>query len=302
MSDTKTAREPGMDEILASIRSMISSQPLTAPPLPGNGLPPLPVAMAPLPPAPPLADIKLDAEADLPLLVEDEPGDDRDALDGPARRLSEALSEVTEAKVEPPELHHLQMQHDVGVPRAITTPTLTMPPARPLDQDVSAPSPFERFNAVTPALTLPAASPLPSGGWAERLRPFDFGALRPGGDDNAIPTQAISENRILAVEAAPPVVAVAAPVAERISGDAIARPEVIASPPVLAAEGVAAGAVLAVASLGLSDAPAAVPLTIDDDRVVELLRPMLQTWLDENMPRIVEKALRAGLDPGGSTG
>jgi cell pole-organizing protein PopZ len=29
-----------------------------------------------------------------------------------------------------------------------------------------------------------------------------------------------------------------------------------------------------------------------EDTVVELLRPMLRTWLDENMPRIVEKALR----------
>ena len=29
-----------------------------------------------------------------------------------------------------------------------------------------------------------------------------------------------------------------------------------------------------------------------EDAVVELLRPMLRQWLDDNMPRIVEKALK----------
>jgi cell pole-organizing protein PopZ len=34
----------------------------------------------------------------------------------------------------------------------------------------------------------------------------------------------------------------------------------------------------------------------NDDAVADLLRPMLRQWLDDNMPRIVEKALRSGLD------
>jgi cell pole-organizing protein PopZ len=32
-----------------------------------------------------------------------------------------------------------------------------------------------------------------------------------------------------------------------------------------------------------------------EDTVAELLRPMLRQWLDANMPRIVEKALRVEL-------
>jgi cell pole-organizing protein PopZ len=35
-----------------------------------------------------------------------------------------------------------------------------------------------------------------------------------------------------------------------------------------------------------------------EEVVAELLRPMLRQWLDDNMPRIVEKALRSGLDNG----
>jgi cell pole-organizing protein PopZ len=29
-----------------------------------------------------------------------------------------------------------------------------------------------------------------------------------------------------------------------------------------------------------------------EDTVVDLLRPMVRDWLDDNMPRLVEKALR----------
>ena len=37
------------------------------------------------------------------------------------------------------------------------------------------------------------------------------------------------------------------------------------------------------------------PMRTLDDTAAELLRPMLRHWLDENMPRIVEKALRIEL-------
>jgi len=41
-----------------------------------------------------------------------------------------------------------------------------------------------------------------------------------------------------------------------------------------------------------------------DDTIIELLRPMIRQWLDENMPRMVEKALRielaASLQPNGA--
>jgi uncharacterized protein DUF2497 len=50
--------------------------------------------------------------------------------------------------------------------------------------------------------------------------------------------------------------------------------------------------------------PAETPLTDDgvpelDGAAAELLRPMLRQWLAENMPRIVEAALRSELTRGG---
>lgn len=38
--------------------------------------------------------------------------------------------------------------------------------------------------------------------------------------------------------------------------------------------------------------PVALPMSTVEDTLAELLRPMLREWLDSNMPRIVEKALR----------
>jgi uncharacterized protein len=44
--------------------------------------------------------------------------------------------------------------------------------------------------------------------------------------------------------------------------------------------------------------PAPVQAPATEDAVADLLKPMLRQWLDDNMPRIVEKALRSGLDRG----
>ena len=39
-------------------------------------------------------------------------------------------------------------------------------------------------------------------------------------------------------------------------------------------------------------APASEPARTLEDSVADMLRPMLQRWVDDNMPRIIEKALR----------
>jgi cell pole-organizing protein PopZ len=46
------------------------------------------------------------------------------------------------------------------------------------------------------------------------------------------------------------------------------------------------------ATLPLAAAAAVGDVRTLEDTVAELLRPMLRQWLDDNMPRIVEKALR----------
>ncbi len=55
---------------------------------------------------------------------------------------------------------------------------------------------------------------------------------------------------------------------------------------------------VAPASRPVAGSPGA-PVRTMEDTVVELLRPMLRQWLDANMPRIVEKALRVELSEDG---
>jgi cell pole-organizing protein PopZ len=45
----------------------------------------------------------------------------------------------------------------------------------------------------------------------------------------------------------------------------------------------------------LASAPLAAPRTLED-AVVEMLRPLLRSWLDENLPALVERALQAELE------
>jgi uncharacterized protein len=97
--------------------------------------------------------------------------------------------------------------------------------------------------------------------------------------------EAIAPETITAHE---PIAPVTAPV--------IAQPEpapVVAMPTAAAMPDIATPVVAAV--LPVNDVPInAVP--VNDDAVAALLQPMLRQWLDDNMPRIVEKALRNGLD------
>ena len=58
---------------------------------------------------------------------------------------------------------------------------------------------------------------------------------------------------------------------------------------------------IAVAAQGAPDSTTTAALPIGDDAIAKLLQPMLRQWLDDNMPRIVEKALRNGLDGGAKT-
>ena len=77
--------------------------------------------------------------------------------------------------------------------------------------------------------------------------------------------------------------------------DSAKAPAGIAVPPVLPLS----------AMLNSSSEPEDTPERTLEDTVAELLRPMLRQWLSDNMPRIVEKALRIevaqSLRPGGKT-
>jgi hypothetical protein len=91
------------------------------------------------------------------------------------------------------------------------------------------------------------------------------------------------------------------PAAARSSTPVISPPPVIPPPPRLPTAPLPIEGPADIApSSGIAPVPPAMqamiaPIKSLEDVVVELLRPMLRQWLDENMPRIVEKSLRVEL-------
>jgi len=95
-------------------------------------------------------------------------------------------------------------------------------------------------------------------------------------------------------KSSPSPVATAAPIAPAVSA-----PVTVEAPMAPAAQTAAPDVVVAVEAVAPAKAaeasvapPIAAPVRTMEDTVAELLRPMLREWLDSNMPRIVEKALR----------
>lgn len=85
----------------------------------------------------------------------------------------------------------------------------------------------------------------------------------------------------------------------KAEGDEVAPPviEQAAAPAASGLPQIAVAAGLA-ATLGQPATGSAVGVRTVEDIVAELLRPMLREWLAENMPRMVEKALRIELAEG----
>ena len=104
-------------------------------------------------------------------------------------------------------------------------------------------------------------------------------------------TGSVTANKTAASDAAQPLVTqpmvaqppvTQAPVTQAPSPVSVAKPPAPVAAPVVAAARVPAA---------ISDEPTRTM----EDTVAELLRPMLRQWLDTNMPRVVEKALRVEL-------
>ncbi len=140
-----------------------------------------------------------------------------------------------------------------------------------------APQPVTPPVAATPA---PSQPPAPAPVAAEPVKPVASEAAKP----------IAAAKPAAAAPAAVPSAPVPAPTA--------ASAAAVASKAVVTLAGVAEA--MKAAPAGGPATPAATDLTpVKDapvktleDAVVDLLRPMLRNWLDENMPRIVEKALR----------
>jgi hypothetical protein len=113
---------------------------------------------------------------------------------------------------------------------------------------------------------------------------------------------AVSEPEPVVVEAAPPAPAVVEPEPVRFEGHAAAiaalinGPEATAEAPVVPAVAVTAGAAPEVAM------PVPGVAKTLEEAVAEMLKPMLRQWLDQHMPGIVEKVIKAELAGKGTGG
>lgn len=144
-----------------------------------------------------------------------------------------------------------------------------------------------------------SADPVPPAAIAARVTeaaPAEPETLAPAPADPSAPLAA----ETIPAYVEPLVATVAPPVASKAVPPAPASPTAVTPPPAppLPVAAVTAAAVVPASTAIASPSEASAPLGAIrslEDTVTELLRPMLREWLDANMPRIVEKALRVEL-------
>jgi cell pole-organizing protein PopZ len=261
MAQPNVAREPSMDEILASIRRIIESNdpPVGAPPV--------------------LSAISGDAGVD-----EDSFDDEMIVADFHAQ---EALSAAASAVVHSPASIDRASADPVDEPRVQPAMSLADVAAR-----VRAAS--ERNGMMLreqPARPLPSEEPV-----SARGEPAFDAPVSPASNVMAMvpPSVAKMPQQEQQAERSQPVAAPA-------FMDEPYRPEAPAartSPPVSAAALVSAavGAQVASSFGALAEAVEAGPRRSFDDIAKEMLRPMLQEWLDDNLPTLVERLVREEIE------
>ena len=153
-------------------------------------------------------------------------------------------------------------------PAATSAPQATAPAPTPPGATPAA-APAKPTAASAPTAPAPAAQP---------------GAPAPAAAKPAAPPAPAPAPNATAPAATAPAAGQAGPAAQSASATTAPAPGVPASASATEPPGTAAAPPAVAAPLG--------DVRTLEDTVVELLRPMLRKWLDDNMPRIVEKALR----------
>ncbi|MDR6758604.1 cell pole-organizing protein PopZ [Mycoplana sp. BE70] len=249
MAQPNVAREPSMEEILASIRRIIESN---EPPL---GPPPVLVSTA-------------DAED---ASNEDRFDDETIVADFHAEEARRAAAtseiEVVDAPPVQPEPRAAQPAMSLADVAARVRAASERNGMLPRDEhvgrfdlDVDTPAPQHNTSPLTTARMMPSGA---AGVRAQGVMPDEN--LRPSGSN----------------EADDAYVATAAPVSEAVLP---AAPVSLVSPSV--------GAQVASSFGALVEAVEAGPRRSFDEIAEEMLRPMLQEWLDDNLPTLVERLVR----------
>ncbi|HXF53295.1 MAG TPA: DUF2497 domain-containing protein [Hyphomicrobiaceae bacterium] len=310
MQRSPKATEQSLDEILASIRKIIAEDPANAtpPPPPAPPRSPGPPPVGGSSPSMPLQRSQpesgserrktTDLEADLADLlgsITPRPGTNAPPAQAaaeakgpsvaPARSNGNALASTA------PQRHRplMEVLNRARAERAQQVEGVVPPPALPVQTVRAAPPPSAPVERDAPS-GRPPSTPAPASS-VEPRQAEPGKEAEPGTADAAAPVNA-TEVRAGASEPAsanapaPPdaVAAAAAAVARKVAAT-------MPSAPVTARPFMAARSAQASGEGGRTL----------EETVADLLRPMLRQWLDANMPRIVEKALKTELAERGNT-
>lgn len=255
MAQPNVAREPSMDEILASIRRIIESNE----PLAGG-----PAAFAPIAPEDDAdaGDDSFDADVIVADLSADRPSFDRSPFDRSFFDRSPIDRPVEAAPAQPP---------------AIEPETRTAQPAMSL-ADVAA-----RVRAASERngmlLREQAGRPAPE---AEPEAPQTGNSFAASPAATEVAREPAPSPLSIVEPAQPP-----PPLQPVSSADALSRGSLI-SPDI--------GAKVAHSFGALAEAVEAGPRRSFDEIAEEMLRPMLQEWLDDNLPTLVERLVREEIE------
>lgn len=285
MAQPNVAREPSMDEILASIRKIIESNEPGIPGFPANDLGPGP--------ADAYRSYDDDSAEDIHLTIDDD--------------VLAAEFETEEQRHAPSVEHHQpQEQHEAGAKPAApaTTPPLSL-------ADVAA-----RVRAASERHSAPMREPETASvrnkpdNAARSDNPMITARMAPASPLLPAQAEAVQEPAPAAPLAVAPQAAAAEEKNEPVKAAAAAIERPAEQPPVvLVAEraGVVEKDVAAIVSPAVGEQVARsfgdLALAVDssarrsfDEIAEDMLRPMLQEWLDDNLPTLVERLVREEIE------
>lgn len=308
MAQPNVAREPSMEEILASIRRIIESN---DPATDAAGLQSMPEAYAE-DEIDEIEDISFDPEQvanDAGMPMQSQAAAAPDMVAAPAAERSLSLADVA-ARVRAASVRQ-QEAHRAAGPRA-EEPVARAP--EPVSAPASVVSPFPPLRSITPEVSADPA-------------PLAMPELRPALDERAgkasdealnsspaeAPRAAALDEEVRPVAAEP---VQAEPVAPRFSAPELAAPELreegqqdasrlpvqMAAPAEAPLAGIAgllseaAGAQVAKSFGELADVFDGLERRSVEEMAQDMLRPMLQEWLDDNLPTLVERLVREEIE------
>jgi len=284
MAQPNVAREPSMDEILASIRKIIESNEPGIPGFPANDLGPAPDDGY-------RGDYTYDDDSaeDIHLTIDDEV------------LVAEFEAEVQQRPVAPAESQSREPQQDTAKPAiSVATPPQSL-------ADVAA-----RVRAASERHSAPLREPETAGNAAAKSdSPLVTSRMAP-----AVASQpADAARRAEAVPSVIPVSALLSPQPAAVSDEkrevqeakapspAVSEPVVQSQPVAVIAEKEIAAIVSPAVGEQVARSFGDLALAIDssarrsfDEIAEDMLRPMLQEWLDDNLPTLVERLVREEIE------